>query len=88
MPKAKRLHHGDEFGHSGSGSSTAGLDGPIIGAGASIAVDAMVERESGETPPPPPVSVKTLVIGFVVMFVLGLIGLFLLLQYSPVGLYR
>jgi hypothetical protein len=83
MPKASRQHHGDEFGQAGSGSSTAGLNGPIIGAGAAITVDGIVERESGATPPPPPISIKALVIGFVVMFVIGVVILYLVMQYVP-----
>jgi len=50
------------------------MDGPMIGAGASIVLDAITERESGRTPPPPPVSVKTLAIALALMFVVGCIG--------------
>lgn len=81
MPKPSRMHHGDEFGHSGSGSSTAGVDGPMIGAGALITLDGITERESGVTPPPPPVSVKALIIGFSVMFIAGVVGLILFMTY-------
>jgi hypothetical protein len=64
-------HGGDEFGKSPS-SSLRGLDPPMIGAPTSIMIDGMVERESGVTPPPPPISVRAMIIGLVVMFLLGL----------------
>ena len=84
MAKASRRHTGDDFGKSsGSGSPYAGMDGPMIGAGASIIVDGIAERESGMTPPPPPVSVRTLVIIIVVMFVIGVVGLVLMLHFFP-----
>jgi hypothetical protein len=86
MGKTARQHNSSEFGKTGS-SSISGLDAPMIGAGPAITVDGIVERESGVTPPPPPVSVKTLVIGLAVMLVLGLVlGLvagWLLLQVLP-----
>lgn len=67
-----------EFGKSGSGSATAGMDGPTMGAAATILVDGIVERESGRTPGPPPVRLKTVIIGLVAMFLLG-VGVALLL---------
>jgi hypothetical protein len=82
MAKRSHQHAGDEFGKSsGSGSPYAGLDGPMIGAAASIIVDGIAERESGVTPPPPPVSVKALVIFLVVMFLVGIVGIFLVLHF-------
>lgn len=83
MTKASRLHHGDEFGKSGSGSATVGMNGPVIGAGAMIAVDGMVERESGATPPPPPFSMRALLIGLVVMFLVGIVIVVVLTQALP-----
>lgn len=64
-----------------SGSQMAGMDGPMIGAASAIVVDAISERESGATPPPPPVSVGALAIFFVGMFLVGLIGLILLMHF-------
>jgi hypothetical protein len=82
MPKPSRLHHADEFGKAGS-SSVSGLDAPIIGAGASIMVDGLVERESGATPPPPPLTIRAIVIGLVVMFLIGLTILLVMLFLQP-----
>ena len=64
-------HDGDESGRPRSGSALAGMDAPMIGAAALITIDGIVERESGVTPPPPPISVKALVIALIVMFLLG-----------------
>jgi len=82
MSKASRMHRGDEFGKFGAGNATAGMGGPMIGAGAAITVDGIVERESGVTPPPPPISVKALAVIFSVMFVFG-IALVWFLQVAP-----
>ena len=83
MPKGSRLHHGDEFSKTGSGSPVTGIDAPIIGAASTITVDGIVERESGVTPPPPPVSVKALIIVFAVIFVLGIAGVWFLIKVTP-----
>ena len=72
MGKRRRKHSSNEFGRQGSG--LAGLDAPMIGAAGAIFSDALTEHESGVTPPPPPISVRTLVITLVVMFVLGAAG--------------
>jgi len=89
MTKASRMHHGDEFSKSASGGGIIGLDAPMIGAAASIAVDALTERESGVTPPPPPISVKALGIIFAVMFVLGVVLLWVLQSVpAPVLQYQ
>lgn len=82
MSKVSRQHHADEFGQLPS-RSIRGLDAPMIAAGSAIALDALVERESGITPPPPPVSIKTLAITFSVMFVAGVIGLLALMRWAP-----
>jgi len=82
MPKKSRTHGSEEFGRPGS-SSISGLDAPMFGASSSIMVDALVERESGVTPPPPLISVKAIVIGLAVMFVIGVIGASLLLRTLP-----
>ena len=82
MSKASRTHHGDEFGKSGR-NALVGCDGPLIGAASTIALDALVERESGATPPPPPFTIRALVIELVVMFLVGVAALVLLLQYAP-----
>lgn len=77
MSKESRRHTGAEFGKT-TGDSIRGLDAPMIGAASSIAVDAITERESGITPPPPPISVKALAIVFSVMFLVGIAVLWLL----------
>jgi hypothetical protein len=74
MATESKHHSSSEFGKTGS-SSISGLDAPMIGAAASIAVDAIVERESGVTPPPPPVSLRALIVGLVVVFLLGVVVL-------------
>lgn len=76
MTKRSREHSADEFGNPASGS-IRGLDPPMIGAASSIMVDALVEQESGRTPPPPPVSVRAISIALGVMFALGFVLLFL-----------
>ena len=82
MSKRSHAHTSDEFGKApSSGSATAGLNGPIIGEAASIMVDALVEEESGKTPSPPPISVGTSVLVFVVMFLLGLTIMALVLWF-------
>jgi hypothetical protein len=74
MSKSSRAHSSDEFGQAGS-SSLSGLDAPMIGASSSIMVDALVESESGITPPPPAISVKAVAIAMAVLFVVGVAGL-------------
>lgn len=69
----KRQHSSDEFGRPTSGTAVRGFDPPMIGAGASITVDGIVERESGVTPPPPPFSMRTAIIGLFVLFALGVV---------------
>ena len=49
----------------------------------SITSDARTERESGITPPPPPFSMKTLIIGLVVLFLIGVTVLSLLMAFGP-----
>ena len=84
MSRASRQHNSDEFGKtSGSGSPFAGLDGPMIGAAASIIVDGIAERESGKTPGPPPFSVRTAVIVLIVMLVVGILGAVAVVRYLP-----
>ena len=82
--RASRQHTSEEFGKStGSGSPFAGLDGPMIGAPASIIVDGIAERESGKTPGPPPFTLKTAAIVLVVMLVLGLVAVKVIVHYLP-----
>jgi len=88
MERESRQHTADEFGRMpSSGSATAGVDGPTIGAPAAIMLDALVEHESGVTPPPPPVSVRAFVLFFVGMFLFGfvLLGLFFLFGVQVSG---
>ena len=70
MSKPSREHHSDEFGKLPS-TGIKGLDPPMIGAAVSITLDGIVERESGVTPTPPPISVRTLAIVLLISFVLG-----------------
>ena len=37
--------HADRFGQYGSGSQTAGMDGPMIGVASAIVVDSIVEKD-------------------------------------------
>jgi hypothetical protein len=84
MSKKSRQHTSDEFGKSsGSSGQFIGLDPPMIGAASSILIDGITERESGVTPPPPPISVRTFVIIFAVMFVIGVVGTIVLIQLTP-----
>ena len=81
VSRKRREHSASEFGREPtSGSSMAGLDGPMIGAASSIMVDALVEQESGKTPPPPPVSVRALAIAIGAMFLFGLLLLLFVTQ--------
>jgi hypothetical protein len=82
MAKASRTHHSDEFGRPGS-SAVSGLNAPTIGAPAMITLAGITERESGVTPPPPPVSVKAMIIGLVIMLVLGLALLVTMIGTQP-----
>jgi hypothetical protein len=85
--RASRLHTGEEFGKSPvSGNPLAGLDGPMIGASNLIMVDAMTERESGVTPPPPPISTRALAIALVVMFLIGLLIVYVALTFLHIPL--
>ncbi len=59
------------LGQPGS-SGLSGCDAPLIGAPAAIAIDAIVERESGVTPPPPAISVRTVAIALGLMLLIGL----------------
>lgn len=74
MSKVSRTSRSERVGKPGSGSATVGLDGPALGTPAMITLDGIVERESGKTPGPPPVSLRAVVIGLVVMFIVGVIG--------------
>ena len=88
MSKASRTHHSDEFGKPASGAMSGSNASSIfsrrsIGAPSAIRIDALVERESGVTPPPPPFSMKALVIGLVVAFLIGIAILGLLMVFGP-----
>lgn len=90
MARKKREHTADEFGRPGSGSSAIGgvIDGPMIGAGSAIMADALVEKESGTTPGPPLISVKTLAVILVVMFLAGFAYLMALEGSDPIPVGR
>lgn len=88
MSKASRMHHSDEFGKPASGvisrsNALSFFSRRSIGAPSTITLDAITERESGVTPPPPPFTMKALVIGLVVVFVMGTTLLVLLMQFGP-----
>jgi hypothetical protein len=88
VSKASRRHSSDEFGRPPSGVTSLSNAWSIfgrrsIGAPSEIAVDALVERESGVTPPPPPFSMRTMVIFLTVVFLVGITGLILLMAFGP-----
>ena len=70
MRYGSREHSSAEFGRSPA-SGAVGMDAPLIGASSLIALDGMVEREAGVTPPPPPFSIRTALIALVVMVALA-----------------
>ena len=79
----RRGHTADEFGRSPATGGMVGFDPPLIGAASVIALDGLVERESGATPPPPPFSLKAAAIGLGVMFALGGVALVLVRCFAP-----
>jgi hypothetical protein len=88
MPKASRTHHSDEFGKPASGvvsgsSAMSAFGRRSVGTASAITLDGITERESGVTPPPPPISVKALVIGLAVMLLAGIVIMIVLMQYGP-----
>jgi hypothetical protein len=88
VSKASRMHRSDEFGKPASGiisgSNASSLFGRrSVGAPSAIAIDALAERESGATPPPPPFSMRALVIGLTVVFLIGITILALLMEFGP-----
>lgn len=92
MSRRSHGHDSNEFGKPSS-SSLTGLDAPLIGAPSSIIVDGINERESGVTPPPPAITIKTLVATLVIMFMLG-VAVFVVWGYvtrpdpMPAGWYE
>lgn len=72
MKRGSRGQDSDSFGKPMSGSLT-GLNAPMIGAPSAIVVDGIVERETGTTPAPPGVTLRTAAVVFGVMLVLGLL---------------
>lgn len=82
MARGDREHHSDEFGRVGS-SSITGADAPTLGAPGMIIVDGMVERESGATPPPPTITVTMVAVALGVMFLLGVVAMFLVPRLLP-----
>jgi hypothetical protein len=71
-------HTSAEFGQSPvSGSATAGLDGPVMGAAGMIMSDALTEDQSSlrpHTESPPPISVGRLALVLLAIFLVGVIG--------------
>jgi hypothetical protein len=88
MPKPSHMHHSDEFGKPLEDTRTGWASRAFFGrrtlaAPGSIERDAAAERESGETPKPPPFSMRALIIGLVIAFAAGAGLLLLLMQYGP-----
>lgn len=88
MPRPSRLHHSDEFGKPASGvvagsSAKSAFGRRSVGAASAILVDGLVENESGVTPPPPPISIRTLIIGLGVMFAIGIAVMIVLTVWGP-----
>jgi len=81
MTKTSREHHSDEFGQ--QPSAMQGWDPPMIGAPTNIILSGIVERESGETPPPSSVSVKAIVVTLIVMLALALVSMLLVVFFAP-----
>lgn len=82
MARGGREHHSDEFGRVGS-SAVSGNDAPTLGAPGMIIVDGMVERESGVTPPPPTITVTMVAVALGVMFLFGVLAMFLIPRLLP-----
>ena len=88
MPKPSRMHHSDEFGKPASGvvagsSAKSAFGRRSVGAASAILVDGLVENESGVTPSPPPISMKTIVIWLGVMFAVGIAVMIVLMVWGP-----
>jgi hypothetical protein len=86
VSKASKTHRSDEFGRptslSGPGSMSP-WDRRSLTAPSRIAIDGKTENESGVTPPPPPFSLKALIVALVVMLLVGIVIMIVLLQYGP-----
>ena len=82
MNRASHDNDSDAFGKPMSGSLT-GLNPPMIGAASAIIVDGIVEQESGITPAPPSITLRTVAIVVGMMFVLGLVAFFVFLGPQP-----
>ncbi|MHB1452040.1 MAG: hypothetical protein ACYCXR_09500 [Coriobacteriia bacterium] len=82
MKRGTHEHDSDSFGKPTSGS-LRGLNPPMIGAPSAIIVDGIVERESGATPPPPAVTLRTVAVVIGSMFVVGLLVAVLFLGPRP-----
>lgn len=82
------MHHADEFGRPASGvvagsSAKSAFGRRSTGAASAILIDGIVENESGVTPPPPPVSIRAIVIGLGVMFAVGIAIMIALMVWGP-----
>lgn len=69
MVSGRESHGSTELGR--EPSAIIGIDAPNIGSPANVTLAGIVERESGVTPAPPPVSVRAVVIALVAMLVIG-----------------
>ena len=84
MPRPEQLHHADEFGRGPAitevvGPGSADADG-MLGPGV-IQLDGIVENESGRTPPPPAVTPQQMALTFGVIFVVGLLLVWVLFAW-------
>lgn len=77
-----KQHSSDDFGQQPLGA-IRGVDAPRYGAPTNVILDGIVEEESGKTPTPPPFSVRTAVIFLAVVFLLGLVLLFVTTRATP-----
>jgi hypothetical protein len=88
VAKASHAHSSDEFGKPASGvmsgsNASSFMGRRSLGAPSAIMVDGMAEHESGITPPPPPFSMRALVIGLTAVFLFGIVVLALMMEFGP-----
>jgi hypothetical protein len=88
VSKGSRQHHANESGKPASGVTSAGKVRPLVdrrffGDPSKVVLDGVDDSGSGKTPPPPPFSMRALVVGLSIAFVLGVGLLTLLMIYGP-----